>query len=165
MEWTRQQEAAIQARGSDLLVAAAAGSGKTAVLVERICALVREGTPIDNMLIVTFTNAAAAEMRQRITEAFERAGSEGDAFVASQSMRIEHASISTLHHFCITVLRTHFQSAGIDPSFRTGDDAQTQVLRENAMQDAIDACFESEDPDFMAFSECFKDEQLSELAF
>lgn len=165
MQWTAQQEAAITARGSDLLVAAAAGSGKTAVLVERICSLVREGTPIDNMLIVTFTNAAAAEMRQRITEAFERAGAQGDAFAAAQSMRIEHASISTLHHFCITVLRTHFQAAGIDPSFRTGDDAQTQVLRETAMQDAIDACFESEDPDFLALCECFKDEQLPELAF
>ena len=68
MKWTSQQEAAINARGSDLLVAAAAGSGKTAVLVERIVSLVREGTPIDSMLIVTFTNAAAAEMRSRIGE-------------------------------------------------------------------------------------------------
>lgn len=114
MKWTSQQEAAIDARGSDLLVAAAAGSGKTAVLVERIVSLVREGTPIDSMLIVTFTNAAAAEMRQRITEAFEHAAAGGDAFAAAQSMRIEHASISTLHRFCITVLRTHFQSAGIN---------------------------------------------------
>ena len=165
MKWTSQQEAAINARGSDLLVAAAAGSGKTAVLVERIVSLVREGTPIDSMLIVTFTNAAAAEMRQRITEAFEHAAAGGDAFAAAQSMRIEHASISTLHRFCITVLRTHFQSAGIDPSFRTGDDAQTHVLREAAMQDAIDACFESEDPDFQALCECFRDDQLPELAF
>ena len=165
MKWTPQQEAAITARGGDLLVAAAAGSGKTAVLVERICALVREGTPIDDMLVVTFTNAAAAEMRQRITEAFEHAAAEGDAFAAAQSIRIEHASISTLHRFCITVLRTHFQAAGVDPSFRTGDDAQTQVLRESAMQDAIDACFESKDPCFEVLCECFRDEQLPELAF
>ena len=150
MQWTSQQQAAIDARGGDLLVAAAAGSGKTAVLVQRICSLAAEGVPIDSMLIVTFTNAAAAEMRQRITAAFEQAASEGSAFAAVQSLRIEQASISTLHRFCATVLRTHFQSAGIDPSFRIGDDAQTQVLRENAMQDAIDACFESEQADFAA---------------
>lgn len=165
MEWTPQQQAAIDARGSDLLVAAAAGSGKTAVLVERICSLAREGTPIERMLIVTFTNAAAAEMRARISDAFEVAGALGDAFLAQQSMHIERASISTLHRFCITVLRTHFQAAGVDPSFRTGDESETQVLRESAMQDAIDACFESGDANFTRLCDCFRDEQLPELAF
>lgn len=165
MKWTPQQQAAITSRGSDLLVAAAAGSGKTAVLVERICALVREGIPIDRMLIVTFTNAAAAEMRTRIASALEEEAEHGNPDLARQSMMIEHASISTLHRFCITVLRTYFYAVHIDPTFRTGNDSETQVLRNTAMEEAIDACFDSADSDFEALCACFRDDQLANLAF
>ena len=94
-----QQRDAIADRGHSLIVCAAAGSGKTAVLVERIVQLVREGCPIENMLVVTFTNAAAGEMRQRIGEALGRAAREEPA-LGEQVMALSRASISTLHRFC-----------------------------------------------------------------
>lgn len=95
-KWTDQQRDAIADRGHSLIVCAAAGSGKTAVLVERIVQLVREGCPIENMLVVTFTNAAAGEMRQRIGEALSRAAREEPA-LGEQVMALSRASISTLH--------------------------------------------------------------------
>ena len=148
--WTKEQQSAIDARGSSLLVAAAAGSGKTAVLVERILALCREGGSIDRMLIVTFTNAAAAEMRARILAAFSSAADAGDEAFGAQAALVERADICTLHKFCMTVLRAHFQAAGVDPSFRLGDESAVQPLREAALADAIDACYESGDEDFLA---------------
>ena len=108
-KWTDQQRDAIVDRGHSLIVCAAAGSGKTAVLVERIVQLVREGCPIENMLVVTFTNAAAGEMRQRIGEALSRAAREEPA-LGEQVMALSRASISTLHRFCGSLLREHFQA-------------------------------------------------------
>ncbi|MFR3406853.1 MAG: UvrD-helicase domain-containing protein [Christensenellales bacterium] len=113
-KWTDQQRDAIADRGHSLIVCAAAGSGKTAVLVERIVQLVREGCPIENMLVVTFTNAAAGEMRQRIGEALSRAAREEPA-LGEQVMALFRASISTLHRFCGSLLREHFQALAIDP--------------------------------------------------
>ena len=104
-KWTDQQRDAIADRGHSLIVCAAAGSGKTAVLVERIVQLVREGCPIENMLVVTFTNAAAGEMRQRIGEALGRAAREEPA-LGEQVMALSRASISTLHRFCGCLLYT-----------------------------------------------------------
>lgn len=121
-KWTDQQRDAIADRGHSLIVCAAAGSGKTAVLVERIVQLVREGCPIENMLVVTFTNAAAGEMRQRIGEALSRAAREEPA-LGEQVMALSRASISTLHRFCGSLLREHFQALAIDPGFRIGDRA------------------------------------------
>ena len=103
-KWTEQQRDAIADRGHSLIVCAAAGSGKTAVLVERIVQLVREGCPIENMLVVTFTNAAAGEMRQRIGEALGKAARE-DPALGEQVMALSRASISTLHRFCGNLLR------------------------------------------------------------
>ena len=103
-KWTDQQRDAIADRGHSLIVCAAAGSGKTAVLVERIVQLVREGCPIENMLVVTFTNAAAGEMRQRIGEALSRAAREEPA-LGEQVMALSRSSISTLHRFCGSLLR------------------------------------------------------------
>ena len=102
--WTTQQQDAITDRGHSLIVCAAAGSGKTAVLVERIVRLVCEGCPIDQMLIVTFTNAAAGEMRQRIGEALSRAA-QARPELAEQVLALSRASISTLHRFCGGLLR------------------------------------------------------------
>ena len=119
--WTQEQQQAIEDRGHSLIVCAAAGSGKTAVLVERIVRLVREGYPIDSMLVVTFTNAAAGEMRLRIGEAL-RAAAQQEPELAGQVTALSRASISTLHRFCGNLLREHFHALGLDPAFRIADE-------------------------------------------
>ncbi|MGN0996859.1 MAG: helicase-exonuclease AddAB subunit AddA [Candidatus Ventricola sp.] len=161
--WTPQQLDAITDRGHSLIVCAAAGSGKTAVLVERIVRLVCEGCPIDQMLIVTFTNAAAGEMRQRIGEALSRAA-QARPELAEQVLALSRASISTLHRFCGGLLREHFQALGIDPAFRIGDEQECGVLARQAMEDALFACYEVGDADFLAADACYTQEELADLA-
>ena len=162
-KWTDQQRDAIADRGHSLIVCAAAGSGKTAVLVERIVQLVREGCPIENMLVVTFTNAAAGEMRQRIGEALSRAAREEPA-LGEQVMALSRASISTLHRFCGSLLREHFQELAIDPGFRIGDEQECGVLSRQAMEDAIYSCYEVGSDAFLAADRCYAQEELGELA-
>ncbi len=99
MQWTAGQQAAIDARNDSVLVSAAAGSGKTAVLVERVLSLLREGGRIDRMLIVTFTRAAAGEMRERIGSRLEEEGV-ANAHLRRQALRLNRAAICTLHVFC-----------------------------------------------------------------
>ncbi|MBP3523451.1 MAG: helicase-exonuclease AddAB subunit AddA [Clostridia bacterium] len=161
--WTQQQRDAITDRGHSLIVCAAAGSGKTAVLVERIVQLVKEGCPIERMLIVTFTNAAAGEMRLRIGSALEQAARERPE-LGEQVLALSRASISTLHRFCGNLLREHFQALGVDPAFRIGDEQECGVLAQQAMEDALYACYDVGSADFMAADACFAQEQLSELA-
>ncbi len=161
--WTQQQQDAITDRGHSLIVCAAAGSGKTAVLVERIVQLVKEGCPVDRMLIVTFTNAAAGEMRLRIGSALEQAARERPE-LGEQVMALSRASISTLHRFCGNLLREHFQALGIDPAFRIGDEQECGVLAQQAMEDALYACYEVGSADFMAADACFAQEELAALA-
>lgn len=162
-QWTQRQQQAIEARSCNLLVAAAAGSGKTAVLVERICALVREGMRIDRMLVVTFTRPAAAEMRQKILEAFERIADgeeEQAAYFAEQAALVERAQISTLHVFCATLLRTYFSAVGIDPTFRIGDEKENAPLCEEALRDAVAQAYEANSPEFQALAECWSEEEI-----
>ena len=156
-KWTQQQQTAIEDRGHSLIVCAAAGSGKTAVLVERIVRLVREGCPIDRMLVVTFTNAAAGEMRLRIGEALGKAAREEPA-LGEQLMALPRASISTLHRFCGNLLRENFQALGIDPGFRIGDEQECGVLSRQAMEDAIYSCYEVGSDAFLAADRCYAQE-------
>lgn len=163
-KWTQQQQDAIEDRGHSLIVCAAAGSGKTAVLVERIVQLVREGCPVDRMLVVTFTNAAAGEMRLRIGEALGKAARE-DPALGEELMALPRASISTLHRFCGSLLRENFQALGIDPGFRIGDEQECGVLSRQAMEDAIYSCYEVGNDAFLAADRCYEQEELEELAF
>lgn len=148
--WTDEQLAAIQTRGANLLVSAAAGSGKTAVLVERIIEKITdEAHPvdIDRLLVVTFTNAAAAEMRERITAAIaakleENPSSES---LARQMTLAAKASITTIHSFCLDTLRTNFSAAGIDPNFRIADSTENELLRLEALDEVMDEMFEDEE--------------------
>ncbi|WP_050182726.1 helicase-exonuclease AddAB subunit AddA [Domibacillus robiginosus] len=141
--WTDDQWKAIYAEGSDILVAAAAGSGKTAVLVERIIQkMIREEAPVDvdELLVVTFTNAAAAEMRQRIGEALER---EIEKNPASSRLRrqlrlLNKASISTLHSFCLEVIRKYYYVIDIDPGFRIADDTEAILIRDEVLEDLLE---------------------------
>ncbi|MDR0898239.1 MAG: UvrD-helicase domain-containing protein [Oscillospiraceae bacterium] len=143
MTWNDAQRAAIAARGGNLLVSAAAGSGKTAVLAARILSLVQEGVRVDALLVVTFTRAAAAEMRARILRLLQEAGEAGDAQVAQQALRVERADILTLHGFCTKVCRAHFQAAGVDPTFRVADGAEIATLRDSALEEALTLCYEA----------------------
>ena len=125
--WTTEQLQAIQGRGGSILVSAAAGSGKTAVLVERVIGMLTRGEdPVDadRLLVVTFSNAAAREMKQRISRRLWELSREapGDLRLARQQLLLESAQISTIHAFCISLIRGHFQLLGIPAEFRVGDD-------------------------------------------
>ena len=139
--WTAEQQRAIDADGN-LLVSAGAGSGKTAVLTARIVRLIRGGESINSVLCVTFTNAAAAEMKKRIEKSLARAAAEAEGEEAEKLYRaargVSAASISTLHSFCTQVLRRHFNLAGLDPAFRVADAGETAILRQNAYDELVE---------------------------
>jgi len=146
MQWTGEQRRAIEARGANILLSAAAGSGKTTVLVERVLQLVSSGeTHIDRMLIVTFTRAASADMRLKLARELGKRAQEGDERCRQEQLLMEHASISTLHGFCSDFLRTHFESAGVDPAFRILDDAEVRRITDEALDQAIEEAYEAPD--------------------
>ncbi|WP_090636572.1 helicase-exonuclease AddAB subunit AddA [Neobacillus massiliamazoniensis] len=143
--WTDDQWKAIHAKNKDILVAAAAGSGKTAVLVERIIQKilsVDEPFDVDELLVVTFTNASAAEMRHRIGEALEKAIDQdpGSRHLRKQLGLLNKASISTLHSFCLEVIRKYYYLIEVDPGFRIADETEVQLIRD----EVIDELFEVE---------------------
>lgn len=161
--WTREQTQAIEARNGTLLVSAAAGSGKTAVLVERIVGLLREGARLDRMLIATFTRAAAAEMRQRLNQRLLREAA-ADPDVMGQALdQLEGAEISTIHAFCQKVIRNSFQTVGVDPMARICDEQQQQTLFENAFVSAMNELLEGDDADFHAFADAFDQQETREM--
>lgn len=144
--WTRAQWEAITWRRGNLLVAAAAGAGKTSVLVERIRHLVtREEDPvdIDRLLVVTFTEAAAGEMRLRIGDALSRelAARPGDRNLARQLLLLQRARISTLHSFCLQVMRQYFYLLDIDPGFRVADPAETVLLQQEVLDEVMEQAY------------------------
>jgi ATP-dependent helicase/nuclease subunit A len=141
--WTEDQWKAIMASGQDILVAAAAGSGKTAVLVERIIKkITSENSPIDvdELLVVTFTNASAAEMRHRIGEALEKAidSNPSSVHLKKQLSLLNRASISTLHSFCLDVIRKYYYLIDVDPGFRIADETEGQLLRDEVIEDLFE---------------------------
>ena len=151
--WTTEQNQAIEGRGGDILVTAAAGSGKTAVLVERaVKAITREEDPVDadHLLVVTFSNAAAAEMKQRISQRvweMVRANPE-DRRLARQQILLESAQISTIHSFCIFLLRSYFHRLGLSADFRIGEDQELSVLRSQVLRDLLEAEYAKNDGAF-----------------
>lgn len=155
--WTSEQKRAIEA-GGDLLVSAGAGSGKTAVLTERIVRLVKEGLDIRELLCVTFTNAAAGEMKKRIERALylasANAADENEAARLNEAARMSaSASISTLHSFCTQLLRRHFNEAGLDPDFRVADESEAALLREGVWDELCEARLGASDGGFASLLE------------
>jgi len=143
VSWTQEQEQAIISRGCNLLVAAAAGSGKTAVLVERIIKRIcDEDNPIDvdNLLVVTFTNAAAAEMKERIGTAINKALKQNplSRHLYRQSTLLNKASIMTLHSFCLEIVKQNFYRIGIDPNFCIADETEGELLRLGVLEDLLE---------------------------
>lgn len=149
VSWTKEQEAAIYTEGSDVLVAAAAGSGKTAVLVERIIQkLLDKDNPvdIDSLLVVTFTNAAAQEMRNRVGAALEKALAENPSSIhlKKQLSLLQRASISTLHAFCLDVVKQYAYLLDIDPSFRIANDMEAEMIKQEVLDDLLEDWYGSD---------------------
>ncbi|CAG9622982.1 helicase-exonuclease AddAB subunit AddA [Sutcliffiella rhizosphaerae] len=140
-QWTDDQWKAIVSSGRDMLVAAAAGSGKTAVLVERmIHKIVQEHVDVDRLLVVTFTNASAAEMRHRIGEALEKELIKKPAslHLRRQLSLLNRASISTIHSFCLEVIRKYYYLIDIDPGFRIADTTEIQLMQEEVLEEIFE---------------------------
>ena len=140
MHFTQEQNRAIRARGTNLLLSAAAGSGKTAVLVERVLSLILEGGDVERMLVVTFTRAAAAEMRARLSARLNQMAADNPR-LREQALRLECASITTLHGFCAEFLRANFEAAQVDPAFRILDDAEDRRLLDEAADEALEQIY------------------------
>ncbi len=142
--WTQEQLRAIEARGNSILLSAAAGSGKTTVLVERVLRLIAdEGADVDRMLVVTFTRAAASDMRAKLSRRLNERAAAGDERCRDQLLKLDGASISTLHAFCADFLRVNFEAAGVDPAFRVLDDAVNARLKDEAMTQAMEEAYQA----------------------
>ncbi|UXO89235.1 MULTISPECIES: helicase-exonuclease AddAB subunit AddA [Bacillus] len=151
--WTDDQWEAIVSEGQDILVAAAAGSGKTAVLVERLIRkMTRPEDPVDvdRLLVVTFTNASAAEMKHRITEALEKelAKNPGSLHMRRQLSLMNRANISTLHSFCLQVLRTFYYEIDLDPGFRLADQTEGELLGDEVLDELFEDEYKAGKPAF-----------------
>ncbi len=151
---TEAQARAVEHRGGALLISAGAGSGKTRVLVERLLALISRGADIDRFLIITYTRAAAAELRSRILSALRerlRAGA-GD-HMKRQLLLLPQARIGTIHSFCSAVLRENAQLLDIRPDFRLLEGAEERVLRKETLQEVLAARYEDVTPSFRALAD------------
>ena len=152
MTWTDDQRKVIELRDRNILVSAAAGSGKTAVLVERIIKIITDKehpVDIDRLLIVTFTNAAAAEMRERIGNALENALKEqpDDEHLQRQLSLLHNAQITTIDSFCLYVIRNHFHEIDLEPNFRIGDEGELKLLKEDVLAKVLLKNYEESAPD------------------
>ncbi len=178
IHWSPEQRQVIEHRGSNLLVSAAAGSGKTAVLVERIIRMILDEdhpVDIDRLLVVTFTNAAAAEMRERISAAIEHALREApDSFhLQRQQTLIHNAKIMTMHSFCLYVIRNQFHRIDLEPGFRIADEVEIRLLQEDVLKQVLNDYYggvyekELHMEQFLAFAECYapgkNDQALREM--
>lgn len=155
VRWTEEQKKVIDVRNKNVLVSAAAGSGKTAVLVERILSLVcgegedEKPLDVDRLLVVTFTKAAAAEMRERVGLALEKrleADPENEHLQKQQTL-IHSAQITTIDSFCQYVIRNYFHQIDLDPAFRIGDEGELKLLKGDVVQELLEEHYGAEDPE------------------
>ena len=147
VQWTEEQQKVIDLRERNILVSAAAGSGKTAVLVERIISMLTDPEhplDVDRLLVVTFTEAAAAEMKERIRGAIEErlAKQPESEHLQRQATLIHSAQITTIHSFCLSVIRDHFHAIDLDPGFRIGEEGELKLLQREVLGDLLEAQYE-----------------------
>ncbi|MDN9183918.1 helicase-exonuclease AddAB subunit AddA [Clostridioides difficile] len=159
-KWTKEQLEVIESRECNLLVAAAAGSGKTAVLVERIIQMItsRENPiDIDKLLVVTFTNAVASEMRERIGDAIGKALDENpeNKHLQNQLVLLNKSSITTIHSFCLDVIKSNFHRINLDPNFRIGDQTECAILKQEAIEEVFEDLYEERDEGFLNLVESY----------
>ncbi len=170
--WTDEQLQAIETRKCNLLIAAAAGSGKTAVLVERIIRIItNEESPvdIDRLLVVTFTSAAAAEMRERIASAITKAleVNPNSKNLQKQLTLLSRANITTMHSFCLDVIKNNFHIIDLDPGFRILDETEGTLLKGEIIEELFEDKYEAEDESFLNLIEAYSgtrdDEKVKEI--
>jgi ATP-dependent helicase/nuclease subunit A len=158
--WTKAQQKVIDTRNKNLLVSAAAGSGKTAVLVERIISMISEGVnplDIDHLLVVTFTNAAAAQMRDRIGKALDKklTHEPANAHLQRQVSLLQSAHITTIHSFCLNVIRNYFHHIDLDPSFKMAEESEITLMKSDIIADVLEKWYEEEREDFFRLIESY----------
>ena len=172
VQWTKEQQEVIRLRDRNILVSAAAGSGKTAVLVERILSKITDKShpvDIDRLLIMTFTRAAAGEMKERISAAIEKALYEepDNEHLQRQITLLHTAQITTIDGFCAYIIRNYFHLIGLDPGYRTADEGELKLLRGDVVKTLLEEHYAQKDEKFRKFVECFatgkSDENLGEL--
>ena len=170
VSWTKEQKQAIEENGTNLLVAAAAGSGKTAVLVERIIhKIIDEKMDIDKMLVVTFTNAAASEMRERILDAIYKKIEENpeDIHMQRQITLLNKASICTIHSFCLDIIRNYFYEINIPANFQIGSSAEMELLKQETLEELLEEKYINKNEEFLKLVDTYAnyrgDENLKEL--
>lgn len=160
MSFTPDQQKVIDLRDRNILVSAAAGSGKTAVLVERIVGMVtdeKNPVDIDRLLVVTFTNAAAAEMRERISAAINRKLSEmpGNVHLQKQAALLHNAQITTIDSFCLFLIRNNFNDIGLDPGFRIADEGELRLLKQDVLAELLEQQYQDRRQEFLSCVEYF----------
>lgn len=150
-KWTEAQKHCIEATGGTLLVSAAAGSGKTSVLVERVLRRITTGGDIDRLLIVTFTKAAAAEMKQRLSAGLSAAvaADPDNAHLLRQQLLLPCAMITTIDGFCAALLREHFDLLGLSPRFRVLEDTAGGLMKNEALEETLERFYAARDPHFL----------------
>ncbi|MDD6208287.1 MAG: UvrD-helicase domain-containing protein, partial [Clostridiales bacterium] len=169
--WTEDQQSVIDLRNRDILVSAAAGSGKTAVLVERIIKKVTDSShpvDIDQILVVTFTKAAAAEMKQRISEAIDAGLEENpdSQQLKRQASLIHAAQITTIDSFCLSIVRNYFHTIELEPGYRVADENECKIWMSNVLDALLEEKYQEASPSFLRFVESFapgkNDDRLAE---
>ena len=170
VRWTDEQLQAIETKGSNVLVAAAAGSGKTAVLVERIISkVINDKVDIDKILVVTFTNAAASEMRERILEAIYKKIEENpeDTNLQRQVILLNKSNICTIDSFCKDVIKNNFYEINASANFRVGDTAEIELLKQDVIDELFEEKYQNKDEGFIKLINTYtgyqKDDKLKEL--
>ena len=158
--WTEEQKQVIETRNTNLLVSAAAGSGKTAVLVERILSLITDPehpVDVDRLLITTFTKAAAGEMKERIGKALNDRLKEnpGNEWLQRQESLVHRAQITTIHGFCLYVIRNYFHIIDLNPNFRIADEGEMKLLKQDTAKEILEEAYEKKDPAFLKFADSY----------
>ncbi len=164
MEYTFEQEQAVFLRDRDIMVSAGAGAGKTRVLVSRMAEMImdpNDPVEVDQFLVMTFTNAAAAEMKDRISEELEKRLQKEpeNAYLRKQIRKVKQADISTVHSFCNHLIRTHYSELDIDPSFRIGEEGELFLLRHQAIEEVLEEAYQKGTESFYHFVEAYAPEK------
>lgn len=160
VKFTPEQQKVIDLRDRNILVSAAAGSGKTAVLVERIIRMITDTehpVDIDRLLVVTFTNAAAAEMRERIGQAISRQLEKEpeNTHLQKQASLLHNAQITTIHSFCLFIIRNNFNDVGLDPAFRVADEGELKLLKQDVLAELLEEAYQEKTEEFICCVEYF----------
>ena len=172
VNWTPKQQEIICNRNRDLLVAAAGGSGKTAVLIEHIRSLLTDPehpVDVDHLLVLTFTRAAAEEMRERLARALDDCLEQhpDDKRLQKQQMLLHHAHISTIDSFCMWLVKNYFHRLDLDPDFRLTDEGEEKLLRADVLDTLLEEQYLAVSPEFISFVDAYTngkgDDSLREL--